>query len=168
MFLPAVILITKRACIELNQTFFDSKEFFETGILKSWQGENPGEVSLKEMDESMQLSALKKGYDNCLKKEYQLVHSVHALHGYLRTSFNVGYMGRFGQLAGKWDPIFKGRLDAPAAENYFGKGNNSVLVNNTRNYYRTFSQRVYGGIGFQRNFKTRHHAQVSLVYLSVK
>jgi hypothetical protein len=102
------------------------------------------------------------------KKEYQIVHSVNALYGFLRTSFNAGYVGRFGHVAGKWDLVFKGRLDAPAVENYFGTGNNSVLANTTRNYYRTFSQRIYGGIGFERNFEKKHHAEISLVYQSVK
>jgi adenylate cyclase len=49
----------RSACNELNQKFIVSKEYFDTGILKSWQGENLGEVSLKGMDESMQLYALK-------------------------------------------------------------------------------------------------------------
>lgn len=47
------------ACNELNQKFVVSKEYFDTGILKAWQGENLGEVFLKGVDESMQLYALK-------------------------------------------------------------------------------------------------------------
>lgn len=49
----------RSACNELNQKFVVSKEYFDTGILKSWQGENLGEVSLKGLDETMQLYALK-------------------------------------------------------------------------------------------------------------
>jgi adenylate cyclase len=49
----------RSACNELNQKFIVSKEYFDTGILKSWQGENLGEVSLKGMDETMHLYALK-------------------------------------------------------------------------------------------------------------
>lgn len=47
------------ACNELNQKFVVSKEYFDTGILKSWQGEDLGQVSLKGVDESIQLYALK-------------------------------------------------------------------------------------------------------------
>ena len=47
------------ACNELNQKFVVSKEYFDTGILKSWQGEDLGEVFLKGVDESIQLYALK-------------------------------------------------------------------------------------------------------------
>lgn len=49
----------RSACNELNQKFIVSKEYFDTGILKSWQGENLGEISLKGLDESIQLYALK-------------------------------------------------------------------------------------------------------------
>jgi len=49
----------RSACNELNQKFVVSKEFFDTGILETWQGESLGEVSLKGVDESMELYALK-------------------------------------------------------------------------------------------------------------
>ena len=49
----------RSTCNELNQKFVVSKEYFESGILKSWQGEDLGEVSLKGLDESIQLYALK-------------------------------------------------------------------------------------------------------------
>jgi adenylate cyclase len=49
----------RSACNELNQKFVVSKEYFDSGILKSWQGESLGEVSLKGLDESMELYALK-------------------------------------------------------------------------------------------------------------
>ena len=102
------------------------------------------------------------------KKEYQIVHSVNALYGFLRTSFNVGYVGRFDQVAGKWNLLLKARLDDPAVENYFGSGNNTILDNKKRNFYQTFSQRIYGGIGFERNFQKLHHAELSLIYQSVE
>ncbi len=49
----------RSACNDLNQKFVVSKEYFDTGILKSWQGEDLGEISLKGVDESVQLYALK-------------------------------------------------------------------------------------------------------------
>lgn len=102
------------------------------------------------------------------KKEYQVVHSIHALYGFLRTSFNAGYIGRFGRRLGKWDLLLKGRMDAPAVENYFGSGNNSKFENKQINYYRTLSQRFYGGIGMERTFQKMHHTEVTLIYQSVK
>ncbi|RYG50094.1 MAG: hypothetical protein EOO01_11520, partial [Chitinophagaceae bacterium] len=102
------------------------------------------------------------------KKEYQIIHSVHALYGFLRRSFNVGYVGRFRRSLGSWDMVLKARLDHPAVENYFGTGNNSTFDNKDMNYYRTFSQRVYGGFGFEKIFQQTHHAQVAVIYQSLK
>jgi hypothetical protein len=102
------------------------------------------------------------------KKEYQVVHSLHALYGFLRTSFNVGYVGRFGRVVGKWDLLLKARMDDPAVENYFGAGNNTKVVNKEINFYRTLSQRYYGGIGLERNIGKRHHTEFALIYQSVQ
>ncbi|MGZ8559503.1 MAG: BamA/TamA family outer membrane protein [Chitinophagaceae bacterium] len=102
------------------------------------------------------------------KKEYNIVHSVNALYGFLRTSLNIGYVGRFGRAAGKADLLLKARVDDPAVENYFGAGNNTILENKKRNYYQTFSKRVYGSIGFERKFENLHHAELSLIYQSVE
>ena len=49
----------RSACNELNQKYIVSSEYFDTDILKSWQGEDLGVVSLKGVDESMKLYALK-------------------------------------------------------------------------------------------------------------
>ena len=97
-----------------------------------------------------------------------MVHSLHALHGFLRKSFNAGYVGRFGHIAGRWDLVLKGRLDAPAVKNYFGTGNKTRLESNRRNFYRTFSHLLYGSVGVERQFRKMHHAELALVYQSVR
>lgn len=102
------------------------------------------------------------------KREYRIVHSIHALYGFLRRSLNVGYVGRFSGAIGAWDMLLKARLDDPAVENYFGTGNNSRFENKDMNYYRTFSQRMYGGFGFERNFQKMHHAEFAVIYQSLK
>lgn len=103
------------------------------------------------------------------KKEYMITHSFHVLHGFLRKSLNAGYVGRFGRAAGKWDLLLKGRVDDPAVENYFGTGNRTEFIHKEEpNYYRTFSQRFYGGVGVERKFKKMHHAEVSVIYQAVK
>jgi hypothetical protein len=102
------------------------------------------------------------------KRQYQIVHSLHAFYGFLRKSFNVGYVGRYGYAVGKWDLILKGRMDDPAVENYFGLGNNTVFENKATNYYRTESQRLYGGIGLERNFGKLHKVEMTMIYQSLK
>lgn len=102
------------------------------------------------------------------KARYETVHHLCANYGIFRGTFNVGYVGRLSRLAGKWDLLLKARLDAPAVENYFGTGNNTKLDNDTRNYYRTFSRRMFGGLGIERDFARFHHAEFAVFYQSVK
>ena len=102
------------------------------------------------------------------KKQYQIVHSLHAFYGFLRQSFNVGYVGRYGYTFGKWDLIVKGRMDNPAVENFYGLGNNTEVDNSGRNFYRTESSRVYAGIGVDRNINDMHRVEMTMVYQSVK
>lgn len=49
----------RTACGELNQKFIVSQDFFESNVLKSWQGESLGEISLKGVEEPLKLYALK-------------------------------------------------------------------------------------------------------------
>ena len=49
----------RTACGELNQKFVVSADYFESKVLKSWQAENLGEVSLKGVEVPIQLYALK-------------------------------------------------------------------------------------------------------------
>jgi adenylate cyclase len=49
----------RTACSELNQKFIVSQAFFDSHVLKSWQGESLGEIVLKGVEEPVQLYALK-------------------------------------------------------------------------------------------------------------
>jgi hypothetical protein len=102
------------------------------------------------------------------KEEYEIAHHICANYGVFRRAFNTGYVGKFGRLLGKWDLMLKARLDAPAVENYFGVGNSTEYLNKERNYYRTYSNRVYGSIGIERDFNKYHHAELFAFYQSVK
>jgi adenylate cyclase len=49
----------RTACGELNQKFIVSQEYFDSNVLKSWQCENLGEITLKGVEKPVQLYALK-------------------------------------------------------------------------------------------------------------
>lgn len=49
----------RTACGELNQKFIVSQDYFESNVLKSWQGESLGEITLKGVEEPVRLYALK-------------------------------------------------------------------------------------------------------------
>jgi adenylate cyclase len=49
----------RTACGELNQKYVVSHDYFESSVLKSWQGEDLGEITLKGVEKPIQLFALK-------------------------------------------------------------------------------------------------------------
>jgi adenylate cyclase len=49
----------RTSCGELNQKFIVSGDYFESNVLKSWQGEDLGEIELKGVEKPVQLYALK-------------------------------------------------------------------------------------------------------------
>jgi hypothetical protein len=97
------------------------------------------------------------------KAEYEHEHLISANYGFLRGAFNVGYVGRFGQAVGTWDFLLKARLDAPAVENYFGTGNETVIANTKTNFYRTHSSRLLAGFGID-NASGNNYTSISAIY----
>lgn len=102
------------------------------------------------------------------KEEYENSHHLCFNYGILRNAFNFGYIGRWGRLFGKWDFVIKARMDAPAVEKYFGIGNETRIINKSTNYYNTMSERVYAGIGIERDINKVHHFEFSLIGQSIK
>src|SRR6185369_9948050 len=84
------------------------------------------------------------------KAKYDHQHFLSAEYGITRGAFNVGWVGRFGHVVGNWDLLLKGRVDLPAAENYFGIGNETEILDKTRNVYQIKSTRFFGGVGLDR------------------
>ena len=91
-----------------------------------------------------------------------------ANYGFLRTALNIGYIGRFGHAAGPFDLLIKARIDAPGVENYFGTGNETPNANSKRNYNRTFTNRVYGGLGLSTTVCRHHLIDISGFYQNIK
>jgi hypothetical protein len=99
----------------------------------------------------------------------EITHNIAVNYGLLRKTFYVEYVSVFPELAGKWDLLLKGKMDNPAAENYFGIGNDTKDSSGVpANYYNVFSKRYYGGIALSRNINDRHHIDMTLFYQSVK
>jgi adenylate cyclase len=49
----------RTACGELNQKYIVSQDYFDSNVLKSWQGEDLGEITLKGVEKAVKLYALK-------------------------------------------------------------------------------------------------------------
>jgi hemolysin activation/secretion protein len=65
--------------------------------------------------------------------------------------------------------LLKGKLDRPAAENFFGTGNETTdSAGADVNYYQVFSKRYFGGIGLSRNVRNRHFIDLTFFYQNIQ
>jgi hypothetical protein len=102
------------------------------------------------------------------KAEYDNWHVLSANYGFLRKTFYLGYIGTLQKVIGKWDATLKARWDAPAAENFFGIGNESPDPESAVSYYATTSRRLYASAGLTRKFGNSHRVEVSPFYQRIK
>jgi len=103
------------------------------------------------------------------KDALETVHNIAANYGIVRKTFYVDYVGLFPRLIGKWNFLLKGKFDNPAAENYYGTGNETKdSIGAATNYYNVFSKRYYGGIGISRKIGNNNHVDVTVFYQNIK
>ena len=102
------------------------------------------------------------------RQQYMKSHVLSANYGFLRTAFNIGYIGRFNHTVGPFDFLIKARVDPRAVENYFGTGNETTKTSSKRNYNRTFTTRFYGGLGLSLPIKSQQAIDISGFYQSIK
>jgi hypothetical protein len=102
------------------------------------------------------------------KAEYYHQHLLSAEYGITHNVFNAGYVGRFRHTVGNWDLLLKARMDMPASENYFGVGNETEILDKTRNAYKIKSNRFFGGVGLNGLIGKYQSADISLIYQTVK
>ncbi|HEY1871208.1 MAG TPA: BamA/TamA family outer membrane protein, partial [Chitinophagaceae bacterium] len=100
--------------------------------------------------------------------KYMNTQVLSANYGFLRTSFNIGYVGRFGHLVGPFDLLVKARVDPRAIQNYFGTGNETVEITKQRNFYRTVSTRAYGGLGLSAIIGHHQTFDITGFYQTIK
>lgn len=102
------------------------------------------------------------------KKEYDNWHVLSANWGFLRKTFYLGYIGNLQKVIGKWDVLLKARWDAPAAENFFGVGNESPDPEVPVTFYSTSSRRLFASAGMWRNFGLHHRVEFAPFYQRIK
>ncbi|HMG66068.1 MAG TPA: BamA/TamA family outer membrane protein [Chitinophagaceae bacterium] len=100
--------------------------------------------------------------------KYMHSHVISANYGFLRTASNIGYVGRFGHAVGPFDFLIKARVDPVAIENYFGTGNETLDTNTKLNFYRTFTTRIYGGLGLSTKIGKHQSLDISGFYQNIK
>jgi hypothetical protein len=100
------------------------------------------------------------------KDSLETVHSFAFNYGITRQIFTAEYVGFAPQLIGKWNLIIRGRFDGPAAENFFGIGNETKNTA-TSSYYNVFSKRLFTSVGINRVIND-HTFDLSVFYQNIK
>ena len=102
------------------------------------------------------------------KEEYETWHLLSANYGFLRGTFFLAYVGTFRHVIGKWDVNLNARYDAPAVENFYGTGNESVNTKLPSSHYQTKSNRIFGSAGLSRRLGRHHGFGFEMFYQHVK
>ncbi|MEP6675417.1 MAG: BamA/TamA family outer membrane protein [Ferruginibacter sp.] len=99
----------------------------------------------------------------------ETTHNLAGNYGFIRKTAYAEYVGLFPEKIGKWDFLIKAKFDGPAAENYFGTGNNSRDTTKALSkYFNVFSRRFYGGFGISRDFKSGSSLNATLFYQDIE
>jgi hypothetical protein len=103
------------------------------------------------------------------KDSLETIHQACVNYGFIRKTFYGEYLGTIPQVVGQWDLLLKARFDAPAAENFYGVGNETQKLY-PDSYYNTFSNRLFGGFGLSKDFgkEQGQHAEFTAFYQQIK
>jgi len=85
----------------------------------------------------------------------------------IQRGIRLLYEGVVNQAVGNWNLSLLAEYDAIRWTNYFGVGNETVLLTDNRDFYRLRSSDIYTGIGLNRRFGN-HFITTNLLYQSIK
>lgn len=100
------------------------------------------------------------------KDSLETVHTLAFNYGVTRKIFTVEYVGFAPERFGKWNLVIRARYDVPAADNFFGIGNESIDTG-ASSYYNVFSKRLFASVGINRAINDNIF-DLSLFYQNVK
>lgn len=139
--------------------------FFSPGELDAFEEDPLGLFTHSGLKVSANIRIYPKPWQ---REEYETWHLISANYGFLRQTFYLAYVGTLRRMVGMWDINLRGRLDAPAVENFYGVGNESLDSKFAASYYATKSNRLFGSAGLSRRFGIGHYVGASLFYQRVK
>lgn len=103
------------------------------------------------------------------KDSLETVHYLAANYGVLRKTFYVDYVALFPKVKDNWDFLIKAKFDNPAAENYYGIGNETIdSPGVSATYYNVFSKRYFAGIGIAKNIGNTHFIDLTFFFQNIK
>lgn len=98
------------------------------------------------------------------KEPYGFIQNFGINYSISQNAFSATYKSRFTKLLGKWDGVFFANYDFIRWTNFFGLGNETVLVNPDRNFNRMRSNSYLVSVGAERLFNNRHKISINGFY----
>jgi hypothetical protein len=102
------------------------------------------------------------------KKPYGHMHYLDVKYSLSQKAFSTTYENRYTELAGKWDLITHLNYDAVRWTNFYGLGNNTLMLTGNRDFYRMRTREFYGSIGLERIINNKHRITFLPHYQTVK
>jgi len=95
-------------------------------------------------------------------------HSVGIGYSLVEKSFHPYYKGTFSELIGRWNLNLNVGYDQVRRFNYFGLGNETVIVSDDASYYWLRVKTVYGSFGVDQTFLSHHNLRLDFFYNTVQ
>jgi len=95
-------------------------------------------------------------------------HDLRVNYSITQKAFSTQYLGEFNNVIGKWGLGLVIDYDQVRDVHYPGIGNNVVLTNDARNYYRMRTKEFYSSAGFNRYFGGYNKVSISGFYRLVQ
>jgi hypothetical protein len=127
------------------------------GIILSYNTDDRIHTGLKYEIEKQQWRKSPFGYRHELAARYSINEG----------AFSFGYTGRFTKFAGKWNLNLDAYYDLVRWNNFFGIGNETVMLSNDRDFHRVRSKEFYAGIGIDQKFSDHHYAGLTAFYETI-
>jgi opacity protein-like surface antigen len=124
------------------------------GIIISYNTEDRIHTGLKYEIEKQQWRKSPFGYRHELAARYSINEG----------AFSFGYTGRLTQVIGKWNLNLDAYYDLVRWNNFFGIGNETVMLSNDRDFHRVRSKELYAGLGIDQVFADHHYVGLTTFY----
>lgn len=102
------------------------------------------------------------------KYPYGFEQALYLRYSISQNAYSVLYEGDFYQWVGKWNLKLSANYDAIRWTNFFGLGNETKRVIDTRDYYQLRTNEFVGSVGLNRTFHKYHHVDLTAFFQGVE
>jgi len=103
------------------------------------------------------------------KEPYGFTETLAGNYAFATGAYNFWYDAIFKRVFGKWDLHLAAEINAPNyVFNYFGLGNETVLLQKDRNFNRVRSEQYSGLLGITRTFNKKFTWDINIGYQSIR